>query len=110
MRQYVVDQLSEDDFKKLREYLEKKYGGPHFGSIFWLPLDQLTLNQVQLAHKECQPFFTVIELLKDRLVGELLVRTKNKMRCECMGYATDKQRNAIIDLIDGILNELEMSI
>ena len=110
MRQYVVDQLSGDDFKKLRKYLEKKYGKPEFDSIFWLPLAHLTLNPVQLAHDECQPFYTVIELQEEQLVGELLVRTKNKMRCDCMGYATEKQRNAIVDQIDGILNELEISI
>ena len=110
MRQYVVDQLSGDDFKQLREYLEKKYGEPQFDSIFWLPVDPLALSPVQLAHEQCQPFFTAIELQGGQLVCELLVRTKHKMRCECMGYATEKQRNAMINLIDGILDELEITV
>lgn len=109
MKQYVVDQLSGDDFEKLGAYLKKNYGQPQFDSIFWLPVDILTLSQVQLAHKECQPFYIVIDLHDEQMVCELLVRTKNKMRCDCMGYATGKQRNAIIDLVDGILNQLEIT-
>lgn len=110
MKQYVVDQLSEDDYSKLRTYLEKSYGEPDFDSIFWLPIDQLTWSQVQAAHSECQPFYTVIELQTEKLVCELLVRTKNKMRCECMGYANEQQRNAVVDLIDDMLDQLEITI
>jgi len=110
MKQYVVDQLSDDDFQKLRAYLEKNYGKPVFDSIFWLPVEKSALSEVQQAHVDCQPFYTVVELQPKQLVCELLVRTKDKMRCDCMGYATEQQRNGIIELVDGILGQLEINI
>ena len=110
MKQYVVDQLNRDDIQKLRSYLEENYGKPEFESIFWLPIETFSLSGVQQKHVDCQPFFVAVDLHDEQLVCELLVRTKNKMRCECMGYATGRQRNGIIELIDGILDRLGISI
>lgn len=110
MKQYVVDQLTEADVDKIRSFLLEKYGKPDVDSIFWLPIDKGALSGVQRAHPDCQPFFAAIELQKERLVCELLVRTMNKMRCSCMGYATERQRNGIIESIDDMLNRLEIAI
>ena len=110
MKQSVVDQLNHDDFQKPRSYLKENYGKPEFESIFWLPIEKSSLNEVQQTHLDCQPFFVAVDLQENQLVCELLVRTKNKMRCECMGYATEQQRNGIIELIDSILDKLGINI
>ena len=110
MKQYVVDQLNHDDFQKLRSHLEENYGKPEFESIFWLPIEKSSLNEVQQTHVNCHPFFVAVDLQETQLVCELLVRTKNKIRCECMGYATEQQRNGIIELIDSILDKLGINI
>ena len=110
MKQYVVDQLNRDDFQKLRSHLEENYGKPDFESIFWLPIEKSSLSEVQQTHVDCQPFTVAVDLQENQLVCELLVRTRNKMRCECMGYTTRRQRNSIIELIDSILDKLGISI
>ena len=106
MRQYVVDQLTPDDYRKLRSHFEETYGKPDFETLFWLPIETFSMSEIQQTHIDCQPYFVAVDLQEDQLVCELLVRTKNKMRCDCMGYATELQRNTIIDLIDSLLDEL----
>jgi len=43
------------------------------------------------------------------LACELLVRTKNRMRCDCIQYATANQRNWLIELIDNMFSRLEIA-
>ena len=110
MKQYVVDQLTPEDFQKLRSHFEEIFGEPDFDSLFWLPIEKLPLSEVQQKHIDCQPHFVAVDLQEGQLVCELLIRTKNKMRCDCMGYATEPQRNGIIDLIDNLLDELGIRV
>ena len=110
MKQYVVDQLNQDDIQKLRSHLEESYGKPEFDSIFWLPIKKSSLNEVQQKHVDCHPFMVAVDLQESQLVCELLIRTQNKMRCECMGYANRQQRNDLIELIDSILEKLGIII
>ncbi len=110
MKQYVVDQLRSEDQARLKVALETELGPAAPGGIYWLPLDKALWNDVQVAHVDCQPFCVAIELEGDRLVCELLVRTHNRMRCECMGYADARQRAWLIDTVDGILQRLQIMV
>ena len=74
--------------------------------LYWLPLDNGLLAPEQQAHDACKPFFFSLELLPDRLVCELLVRTGNRVRCSCIAYASRPQREWLIDTIDAILEKL----
>ena len=49
-----------------------------------------------------------VDLDENRLACELLVRTKSRMRCDCISYATEVQRNWIVALIDDIFNQLNI--
>jgi hypothetical protein len=42
------------------------------------------------------------------LACELLVRTQNRVRCDCIGYATEEQFSWLIALIDDIFNRLQI--
>jgi len=42
------------------------------------------------------------------LCCELLIRTKQRVRCACMGYANQEQRNWIISGIDRVFEKLEI--
>ena len=110
MKQYVIDELRPEDYHKVRRYLDDHYGPVEMGAIYWVPLAEEVLSEIQQQHTDCQPFYVAIELQQDQLALELLVRTKNKMRCECMSYATEQQRNGIIELIDSILDKLGINI
>jgi len=110
MKQYVVDQLLPQDYEKLRSHFEDRYGHPQLDTIFWVPLDPGAFTPLQRRHLGCQPFFLAVDLQPDRLVCELLVRTKKKMRCGCMGYATASQRDWFMQVIDDILDRLNIKV
>ena len=108
MKQYVVDELRPDDFRKLKAYLDKNFAAPGFDGLYWLPLDEAVYSQVQQSHHDCRPFYFALELTSQRLVCELLVRTNNRMRCDCIRYATEKQRNWLMAVVDALFDRLEI--
>ena len=44
------------------------------------------------------------------LACELLVRIKTNIKCDCMGYATETQRNWLVDWADAVLEKLSISV
>lgn len=108
MKQYLIDELRPQDYETIKTYLDDCYGLPVIGGIYWVPLDEAILSPVQRAHADCQPFCFALELEEHQLACELLVRTRNKVRCDCISYATVDQRNWFIDLIDGMLEQLKI--
>ena len=108
MKQYVVDELRPADHEKLRQFLDKKYGKPVFEGLYWVPLDKNLYSPVQSEHEQCQPFYVALNLEPNLLAAELLVRTQERVRCDCIGYATDQQRDWLIELVDNLFAALEI--
>lgn len=106
MRQYVIDEIKPQDYERIKNYLDKHFEQSTMAGIYWIPVDYELLNDIQKQHTDCQPFYFAVELLPDRLVCELLVRTKNCMRCSCMGMADEDQRNWFITFADSIFERL----
>ena len=109
MKQYVIDELRPEDYKALKKYLDEKFGPAEMDGIYWIAVAPDSLTDIQLQHKECRPHYLALDLDPGRLACELLVRTKNRMRCDCIQYATEKQRNWLIQLIDNMFNCLEIA-
>ncbi|MBU1182312.1 MAG: hypothetical protein KKE00_04655 [Proteobacteria bacterium] len=110
MKQYVIDELRYNDYEKVKLYLDENLGASEIEGVYWLPFEKRLLTDEQASHNECQPLFFVIDLRPERISCELLVRTKNRIKCTCIGYATEKQRNWLIQYIDDILKQLEIKI
>lgn len=108
MKQYVIDELRYADYEKLKDYLETHFGGSAMNQLYWIPVDEALLDAVQKAHTECHPLCFAIELEERRMAMELLVRTRNRMRCDCIRYANTEQRNWLIDSLDAIFEKLEI--
>ena len=108
MIQYVIDELRPADHRKVKKYLDQKYGPAEMGSIYWVPLASAMLTETQQQHADCQPFYVAIDLQKDQLALELLVRTKRRMRCACIGYASGDQRIWLMDLVDDVFKSLDV--
>ena len=81
---------------------------PDVLDYLWIQLDQNILTEIQMEHTSCQPFYFAVELEPDLITFELLIRTKKRIRCDCMGYATETQRNWLIRLADSIFDTLEI--
>lgn len=105
MKQYVVDELRPLDYEKIQRALNDRFGPPEMGSLYWIPLATEQLSPLQHAHRDCRPFYFAVQLEAGSLACELLVRTRERVRCECMGYATGQQRDWLIALVDRILEE-----
>ena len=109
MKQYVIDELRPEDHKKIKQYLDDAYGAAEMGAIYWVPIREDMLTEIQSEHADCQPYYFAIELEENRLALELLVRTKNRVRCACIGYASKDQRIWIIEAVDAIFEKLDIA-
>jgi len=106
MKQYVIDELRPEDYKEIKQYLDSNFGEPELGNLYWLPLSEEVLTAMQASHESCQPLVVALELEPEKFTCELLVRTRQRVRCDCIGYATEAQRNWIIDSIDAFFEKL----
>ncbi len=103
MRQYVIDELSAQERDNLDTYLKKtlKQGG--MVGMFWLELPEDLWSEAQQGHKECGPFYFGLDLSKDKLNIELLVRSESNLHCSCIAYATQAQRDFVLKFVDTML-------
>lgn len=108
MKQYVIDELRPSDYKALKTYLDKQFGPSEIEGIYWIPVATDMLTDIQAAHTECRPQYVAVDLDDKRLACEFLVRSKNRVRCDCIHYATENQRNWLIGLIDNIFERLQI--
>ncbi len=108
MKQYVIDELRAVDYESLKTYLQDHYGPTAVDGIYWIPLENGLLTDIQKTHRDCQPHYFAVDLDENRLALELLVRPQSVLRCDCIGYATPAQRDWLIALVDDIFNQLEI--
>lgn len=110
MKQYVIDELRPVDHQQVKSYLDEQLDSSDIGGIYWLPLPDELLTPVQKEHSDCQPFFFALELESGRLSCETLVRTKQRIRCDCIAHATRDQLLWMIECIDAIFDKLTIQI
>lgn len=116
MRTYLVEDIADNDFKKIVAAFDQlELNGPIEG-IYYLPLPEELLQPEQKEHLgECGPYFMALETVQTpheehHIKLELLVRGRNKIRCSCVTYATPAQRKHMIDYLDKFIEELEVSV
>ena len=63
-------------------------------------------NDCNPLMNQCKPFYFALELSPDKLACELLIRSKNRIRCDCISYADQDQRNWIIRKMDAMFDTL----
>jgi hypothetical protein len=110
MKQYVIDGLRPQDHDRLKAYLDEHVQAAGIVGIYWLPLDESVLTSLQANHRDCGPHVFALKLEQNFLACELLVRTRKHIRCDCMAYATERQRNWLIDQADAVLEKLGIRI
>ena len=110
MKQYVVDELRPEDHARLKGLLDERYAVEGFDGLYRIFLSDELLNDRQKTHPDCKPFYFALELMPDRLMCELLVRTNQRIRCDCIAYASEQQRNWLIQHVDQTLADLGISV
>lgn len=109
MKQYVIDELRPADHDKLKSYLETHCGPAELGGIYWVALDESVYTPIQTAHADCQPYYAAINLGDRSIAIEFLIRTKSRVRCDCIAYATAEQKVWLMDFLDAVFEKLELS-
>ncbi len=116
MRAYLVEDIYDDNAKKIvNALIELGLKGPIEG-IFYLPVPEKMLEKEQHEHlKECGPYMMALEDIDN--VGdthvfklELLVRARKHMRCSCITYATPAQREHMINYLDDFIRDLDIVV
>ena len=111
MKQYVMDQLREQDYQQVLAFLNKNAERSAFGDIFWLELPRDFYSEVQAEHgSSCSPFYFAVSIEPTRVEFEFLVRSRQKLRCACIGYADRRQREYIIGFADMMLERLGIKV
>ncbi len=108
MKQYVIDEIRLEDHEKVKNHLDSTLGDSGSPGLYWFPVDESMLTETQAAHETCKPLCFSLELEETKLSCELLIRTLNRIRCDCIAYATEEQRNWFIGKIDAMFQELEI--
>lgn len=109
MRQYVIDELSMLERDNLESYLKRTLKAGPMEGIFWIELPDDLLGEAQHGHADCEPFYMGVELDRNRICFELLVRSKTNLHCSCIAYATEVQRQFVLDFIDTMLAQEHIS-
>jgi hypothetical protein len=108
MKQYVIDQLREHDFLALEAHLNDHVEGGDLPGIYWVPIPEDLYEAIQGEHTQCQPFYFAVSLDRRAISFELLIRTRLRLRCGCIRYANEEQRNYILAYADGLFEKLKL--
>lgn len=115
MRSYLIEDIYEDNSKKIVKALDEKgWRGPIEG-IWYLPVPDTFLEKEQHDHlAECGPYMMALELIEKveqhEFKLELLVRARNKIRCSCVFYASPALREHMIDMLDALFREQDVPV
>ena len=108
MRQYMLDEISRNDIPRVREYLQEHAIAAGLEGIWWVDLPEDLLSPEQFSHRDCRPHRFAVELGDNFVRFEFLIRSKQTMRCTCIGYATRPQRDFILAFADRLVAELAL--
>ncbi len=98
MQAFVVDKLTQEELKRLREAVSNFAHPGALDDIFWIPIPEHLLTPIQAAHKECQPLFFAIEFGENFISFEFLARTHHRVRCDCISPATPQQKVYLLEI------------
>ncbi len=108
MKQYVIDQLEESDYYRIKEHLESVLGTTLVEGIYWVDLPERLYSEIQRQHPNCQPYYFAINLNFRQISFEWLIRSRQSLHCPCMAYAEPRQRQFIIDYAEELLTQLKV--
>lgn len=111
MRSYTIEEINPADMDRIIEQLNSVCLEKPLEGLFWLALPEDLLTREQSAHLDtCGPFHLALESGKDSLRLELLVRCRTKISCSCISYANRHQREHMIQYLDELLKNLDISV
>jgi hypothetical protein len=108
MRQFLIDEIPKRQMEEVSAYLAGKTERSGLDKLFWLDLPKDILAPVQWEHQDCGPHYLAIETGKDFLKFELLVRSRKRLRCDCVQYATPAQEAFLLKFAHNLIESLDL--
>ena len=105
MRQLLIDDLSREELDNIESYLKRTLKPSLVNDVFWLALPDDLLGESQQGHSDCGPFYFGVELGRDSVSFELLVRSETNLHCSCISYANKDQRDFVFGFVDRLVDE-----
>ena len=110
MRNYCLDEFVPGELERLAERLDGMEFSAGMEALYWLPVPQELLTPLQKEHeRECGPHALALEILDEALRLELLVRARNRLRCDCVAYADQRLVHHMIRYLHDLLDELKIT-
>ena len=110
MRSYYIDEFVPGELERFAERLHSMALSAGVEELYWLPVPEDLLTACQKRHaSECGPYVLALEILDEALRLELLVRARNKLRCECVAYADQRLVSHMIVYLHALLDDLNIA-
>lgn len=111
MRSYLIQEINTQDMLKIIEGITPKAYKVPMDNLFWIVLPDNLLTPEQKKHSDrCGPHYLALETGEDWVKLELLIRCEQKIRCDCISYATPEQREYMIDFLDKIIRNQDVRV
>ncbi len=108
MRQYLIDEVNKKDIEKVNAYLHKNAHQSALLGVYWIHIPDDLLDEIQYRHDACKPFCFAVEVGRDNVKFEFLIRSQKSYRCNCIKYATKIQRDFIVDFCENLVKTLNI--
>jgi hypothetical protein len=108
MRQFLVDEIPRSYKEQIESYLKEKTLPSGLDKIYWLEIPLDLLSPIQWDHRDCGPHYLAIEQGKDFLKFEYLVRSRKRLRCDCVQYATPAQEAFLLQFAHTLIKDLDL--
>jgi hypothetical protein len=108
MRELVINELGSDEVKAVEDYLDDNLESGGLGGVFWLAIPDTLLAEAQQGHEKCGGYIFSVELGRDFVSFELLVRSRINLHCSCTSYASEEQRQFLLGFFDEMIKETKV--
>ena len=105
MRFIVIDELSPMERDNIESWLKRNLAPGPLPGLFWLEVPDDLLEERQESHRAHGPFRFSLELGRDSLRLEFLIRNSAALHCSCTAYASARQRHFALKTLDRMLAE-----
>ena len=106
MRQFLVDEIPRREMEAIKLYLKGKAVSTGLEEIFWLEIPERLLSPIQVEHQACGPHYLAIETGRNFVKLEFLVRCGQRLRCDCVQYATPDQEAFLMSFAHSLIQDL----
>jgi len=108
MRQYLIDEIRRDDLERISDYLQEHALASSLEDVWWVEMPEDLLSPEQFSHPKLKPFCFAVELGRDFVRFELLIRSRQTLHHPAIAYATRQQRDFILAFADRLVEELAL--